>query len=92
MTEPVFCVLCGREGHRSSHCPMQLPPETADEKRERLIREAGESMQAAYRDWESTGCFDARGQADAERLRMEELIRGRSAAIVDRLESVRGLK
>lgn len=78
MTEPVFCVLCGREGHRSSNCPMQLPPETADEKRERLIREAGEQMIESYNIWESTGCFDARGQADAESLRMEELIRERS--------------
>lgn len=91
MTEPVFCVLCGREGHRSSNCPMQMPPETADEKRERLILEAGESMQAAYREWEVSGCFDARGQADAERLRMEELIRGRSPEMVRRLEIQRGL-
>lgn len=62
-----------------------------DDKRERLILEAGESMQAAYRDWESTGCFDARGQADAERMRMEELICGRSAAVVRHLEIRRGL-
>lgn len=62
-----------------------------DDKREQLILEAGESMQAAYRDWESIGCFDARGQADAERMRMEELIRGRSAAVVRQLEIRRGL-
>lgn len=63
----------------------------ADDERERMIREAGESMQAAYHDWEFTGCFDARGQADTERMRMEELIRGRSAAVVRQLEIRRGL-
>lgn len=63
-----------------------------DDKREQLILKAGESMQAAYRDWEVSGCFDALGRADAERMRMEELIHGRSAAIIDCLESSRGLK
>lgn len=70
---------------------MQLPTETADEKRERLILDASESMQAAYRGWESSGCFDARGNEDAERMRMEELIRGRSAAMVRQIEIRRGL-
>ena len=62
-----------------------------DEQRELRIKEAGESMQRAYAAWEATGCFDARGKADAERRRMEELIRGRSAAAVARLEQERGL-
>lgn len=62
-----------------------------DEQRELQIKEAGEAMQRAYAAWESTGCFDARGKADAERVRMEGLIRCRSAAMVARLEQERGL-
>lgn len=88
----VFCVRCGREGHCSSSCPVKIPPaDPDDEQREELIRKAGAAMKSAYREWEVSGCFDARGRADAERMRMESLIRGRSAAMVRRLEAERGL-
>lgn len=43
------------------------------------------------RRWDECGCFHARGQADRFRIAMEDLIRGRSAEQVARMQEARGL-
>lgn len=62
MTEPVFCVLCGREGHRSSNCPMQVPPESVEsDRRLNLKWDRAHLTQAKVREYLSyipeTGLF-----------------------------------
>ena len=62
-----------------------------DQERELAIVVAGEAMQAAQARYEASGCFADQGEAHRHRLRMESLIRGRSAGQVARMESERGL-
>ena len=47
-------------------------------------------MEAAWRVWETDGCFAAHGQADAIRAVRDELIRGRSSEQVRHMEIERG--
>lgn len=42
------------------------------------IADLGKLMESAYAKYEATGCFSARGEADALRLRMEAAIASRS--------------
>lgn len=62
-----------------------------DQEREAAIVLAGDAMKAAQARYEATGCFGDNGEAHRHRLRMESLIRGRSAGQVARMESERGL-
>ena len=62
-----------------------------DLQREVAILLAGRDIETAMARYAESGCFADRGAADAARLRMEELIRGRSPAVVARLERERGL-
>jgi hypothetical protein len=55
------------------------------------IKHAGEQMQAAWADYEATGCLWARGQADRFRMEMERAISARSPAQVRSMELERGL-
>ena len=62
-----------------------------DLQREVAILLAGRDIETAMARYAESGCFADRGAADAARLRMEELIRGRSASVVAQLERERGL-
>jgi hypothetical protein len=55
------------------------------------IKHLGDQMTRAYEQYKATGCFDARGQADAYRLQMERAISERSPLVVAAMESERGL-
>jgi hypothetical protein len=62
-----------------------------DEEREQAIQRARAAMEAAYAEWEASGCFSARGRAQRLQNIMADLIRGRSAGQVERMERERGL-
>ena len=62
-----------------------------DSEREERIESLGALMVTAMELWESTGEFGYRGEADRLRIRMEALIKSRSAAFVRGLEVARGL-
>lgn len=72
-----------------------VPPapvgELPDEEREALIREAGDQLQAWLASYERSSCLVDRATADAWRLRMYDLIRGRRPEFVRLLEIRRGL-
>jgi hypothetical protein len=63
----------------------------SDSEREEAIRQAGIAMQRAYWDYEKTGDFGSLGEAHRQRIRMTELIRGRSKEQVARMEQERGI-
>lgn len=81
--------------HKTAFCPARLPSvvssladegvrtvaQLSDEQREEQIRQAGLDMQAAYWRYETSNGLDIGdlGEAHRHRLRMTELIRGRSA-------------
>lgn len=67
------------------------PARMTDSEREAEIARLSAEMEAAWSTWESDGCPAARG--DAERLMHErdDLVRGRSAEQVARMEAERGL-
>jgi hypothetical protein len=69
----------------------EAPHDCADAQREVEILHAGREIEEHMRQYAETGDFAARGAADRARLRMEELIRGRSAEVVARLEQEKGL-
>lgn len=93
--------------HRDTFCADRLPsvaqtspPEVVrtvaqgtDEQREEAIRQASLDMQAAYWRYETSNGLDIGdlGEAHRHRIRMTELIRGRSPEYVARLERERGL-
>jgi hypothetical protein len=55
------------------------------------IKHLGEQMMLHHAQYAATGCFDARGSADAYRLQMERAIAQRSPAVVAFMEAERGL-
>lgn len=65
--------------------------ESSDEDREQQIRQAGLDMQHAYWEYERTGDLGSLGEAHKHRIRMTELIRGRSPQQVARMEQERGI-
>ncbi|WP_423459950.1 hypothetical protein [Ottowia sp. VDI28] len=67
------------------------PLSLEDQERELLIQIEGLQIQREMLVWERTGDFGARGQAERHRLRMEELIKGRSDAVRARMAQERGL-
>jgi hypothetical protein len=62
-----------------------------DGERECAIALAGSMVEHHMGEWQAHGCFTDRAAADVARLRMEALIKGRSAEQVRRLEIARGL-
>ena len=63
----------------------------SDADRERYIKHCGNRMLACMDEFARRGCFDAAGEAQLWRLRMESAIKGRSAEQVLRMEIQRGL-
>lgn len=61
-----------------------------DEDRETAIQQATEAFERAWMRWEGSGCFAARGDAERFMHLRDDLIRGRSAAQVARMEQERG--
>lgn len=62
-----------------------------DTERESEIARLTQEMEAAYAIWQSDGCFAARGDADRLMRQRDDLVRGRSAEQVARMERERGL-
>jgi epoxyqueuosine reductase QueG len=62
-----------------------------DLQREIAIQHEAREVEQYMRRYADSGCFSDRGAADRARLRMEELIRGRSPEYVAKLERERGL-
>lgn len=62
-----------------------------DTERESEIARLTQEMEAAYAIWQSDGCFAARRDADRLMRQRDDLVRGRSAERVARMESERGL-
>ena len=62
-----------------------------DTDREAEITRLSAEMEAAYAIWQSDGCFAARGDADRLMRERDDLVRGRSAEQVARMEQERGL-
>lgn len=67
------------------------PVALAEQERELRIQAEGLLMQAEMLAWEQTGDFGAHGAATRHRARMEELIRGRSPAMQERMARERVL-
>lgn len=67
------------------------PHPLTDDEREAAIVRAGDAMQAAMARYDASSNFADRGDADRARLIMENLINGRSAAQVARMEQERAL-
>lgn len=63
-----------------------------DAERELHIRDCNYLLERAYEGYMSTGCLSARGEADRWRVLRDEAIRGRSPAMVARMEVERGLR
>jgi hypothetical protein len=74
----------------TSRQPKSTQPLT-DSEREAAIVQAGKAIEHYMAEYERTGCFGARGDADRSRRLMELLIRGRSPEQVARMERERGL-
>lgn len=62
-----------------------------DTERESEIARLSAEMEAAYALRQSDGCFAAKGRADSLMRQRDDLVRGRSAAQVARMEAERGL-
>ena len=73
--------------------PLQAtePVTLGDEAREIAIREVSDEMEAAYRLWERTDKPSDYNEAHRLQKRLYDLVRGRSAAQVARMEAARGL-
>lgn len=80
--EPVLAVDFGRDS---------IPLSAIDQEREWLIQVEGLMLQVEMSVWSRTGNFDAHASATRHQARMVELIKGRSPAVVARLEAERGL-
>ena len=74
-----------RRAIRTPRLWTNAPPLTI-EQLEQHIKESGSLMATALMQYELSGCFAARGQADGYRIAMEALINGRSAAQAQTLE------
>lgn len=71
--------------------PECMPMTAIDQEREWLIQVEGLMLQVEMSVWNRTGNFDAHAAACRHQTRMFELIRGRSPAVVARMEAERGL-
>jgi len=67
------------------------PLPLADQERELRIQAEGLLMQAEMLAWERTGDFGAHGAATRHLGRMQELIKGRSDTVRERMARERGL-
>ena len=67
------------------------PTPMTDAQRESDIARLTQEMEAAYALWQSDGCFAAKGRADSLMRQRDDLVRGRSAEQVARMEAERGL-
>ncbi len=79
---PVLAVDFGRDS---------MPLSAVDQEREWLIQVEGLMLQVEMSVWNRTGNFDAHASATRHQTRMVELIKGRSPAVVARMEAERGL-
>ena len=70
---------------------MEQPHPLTDAEREQAIVRAGNAMKAAFARYEGSSNFADLGDAHRARLIMENLINGRSAAQVSRMEQERAL-
>lgn len=68
-----------------------LPLSAVDQEREWLIQVEGLMLQVEMSVWARTGNFDAHAAASRHCARQSELIKGRSPAVVARMEAERGL-
>lgn len=81
-----------QDGADASRQTQQTQPEPlADDEREAEILRAGNEIEAAMGRYAASSDLIDRADADRARLRMEALIRGRSAAQVQRMEQERGI-
>ena len=67
------------------------PAPMTDTDREAEIARLSAEIEAAYAVWQSDGCFAARDDADRLMKQRDDLVRGRGAAQVARMEAERGL-
>lgn len=74
-----------------SHLRRIAPAPMTDTQRESEIARLSAEMEAAYAVWQSDGCLAAKGRADALMRQRDDLVRGRSAERVARMERERGL-
>lgn len=74
-----------------SHLRRISPAPMTDTEREAEIARLSAEMEAAYAIWQSDGCFAARGEADRLMRQRDDLVRGRSAEQIARMEQERGL-
>lgn len=65
--------------------------EMSDSAREEAIKEAGKALEAAHVLYLASGCFHDAAARDQALRRMEDLIRGRSQAQVEKMERELGL-
>jgi len=79
---PVLAIDFGRES---------MPLSAVDQEREWLIQVEGLMVQVEMSVWARSGNFDAHASATRHKDRMVELIKGRSPAVVARMEAERGL-
>ena len=68
-----------------------MPLSAVDQEREWLIQVEGLMLQVEMSVWSRTGNFDAHAAATRHCARQRELIKGRSPAVVARMEAERGL-
>lgn len=80
--QPVLAVCFG--AHAEPLAPL-------DHERELLIKIEGLQLELQMSIWARTGDFGAHGAATRHQARMLELIKGRSPAVVARMEAERGL-
>ena len=76
-----------------THSPLRRisPAPMTDTDREAEIARLSAEIEAAYAVWQSDGCFAARDDADRLMRQRDDLVRGRGAAQVARMEAERGL-
>lgn len=79
-----------RKGFGPKLAPLPLAA-LADQERELRIQAEGLLMRAEMLAWERTGALCAHGAATWHKGRMQELIKGRSAAVQARMAAERGL-
>ncbi|CAN7365898.1 hypothetical protein LJR074_002161 [Acidovorax sp. LjRoot74] len=80
--QPVVAVCFGAQAE---------PLAPLDHERELLIKIEGLQLELQMSIWTRTGDFGAHGAATRHQARMVELIKGRSPAVVARMEAERGL-
>ena len=74
-----------------SHLRRIAPAPMTDTAREDEIARLSAEMEAAYAVWQSDSCFAAKDRADSLMRQRDDLVRGRSAEQVARMERERGL-